>query len=192
MQFDSLIRKRKSVHSFTKKKAHWKSILDAIDAAIQNPYAGNHNNLKFIIIEDKETIKDIAKMAEQHWIAQAPTLLVICSDDLHLEDKYGERGRVYSRQQAGAAIQTILFKLTNGGLAACWVGAYSDEVLKQTLKIPQHIQVEAVIPVGYENIREKQIKPEKVELENVLYWEKWDQWSRPPLFKEPKDKESLS
>ena len=192
MQFNSVIKKRKSVRSFTKKKAYWKSILDAIDAAIQNPYAGNHNNLKFIIIEDKETIKNIAKMAEQHWIVQAPTLLIICSDDLHLEDKYGERGRVYSRQQAGAAIQTILLKLTDVGLATCWVGAYSDEVLKQTLKIPQHIQVEAVIPVGYENIREKQVKPDKVELENVLYWEKWDQWNRTPLFKEPRDKESLN
>ncbi len=192
MKFDSLIKKRKSVRAFTKKKPSWKLILDAIDAANQCPFAGNHNHFKFIIIEEKETIKKLAKIAEQPWISQSSILIIVCLDDTHLENLYGERGRVYSRQQAGAVIQTLLLKLVDLSLSACWVGAYTDEIIKQTLKIPQHIQIEAIIPVGYENPRERQPKPRKKELENSLYWESWDKTHRPPLFKEPKDDAALT
>lgn len=191
MQFDHIVKKRKSVREFSKKKPNWKHILDAIDSTIQNPFAGNLNNIKFLIIEEEHKIKSISEIAEQPWISQSKTLVIICTDDTHLEDKYGERGRIYSRQQAGAAIQTFLLKLTDLGLSSCWIGAYSDEILKQTLDIPQHIQIEAIIPIGYENPRKKVKKPEKIELENVLYWEKWDQWKRPPLIKESRDRTAL-
>lgn len=192
MELDTIIKKRKSVRDFTKKKPSWKSILEAIDAANQGPFAGNHNYFKFIIIEEKDTIKKLAKIAEQPWISQSSILLIVCSDDTHLENLYGERGRIYSRQQAGAVIQTILLKLVDFSLSACWVGAFTDEIIKQSLKIPQHIQIEAIIPVGYEDKKEKQQKPRKKELENSLYWEKWGTTHRPPLFKEPKDEMALT
>ena len=97
---------------------------------------------------------------------------MVCSDDTHLENLYGERGRVYSRQQAGAAIQTFLLKLVDLGLSACWVGSYSDKLIRELLKIPEDIQVEAIIPVGYEKGRIGRRK--KKELENSLRWELWN------------------
>ena len=109
----------------------------------------------------------------------------MCSDDSHLENIYGERGRSYNKQQAGAAIQTVLFKLVDLGLAATWVGAYTDEFVKNSLGIPAHIQIEAVIPVGYEKAERFKKEKKKKRLENVIYWEKWEQDKRPALFREP-------
>jgi len=186
MEFDKVVRKRKSVRNFSGKKVKWEDVLEAIDAALQGPFAGNHNNLHFLILEDKETIKDIADYCEQSWVANSNILIVVCSDDTHLEDLYGERGRVYSRQQAGAAIQTILLKLTDLGLSSCWVGAYTDEFVKQRLKIPQHIQVEAIIPVGYEKRMPGGEKKKKKKLESVLYWGEWGNGRRSGLFEEDK------
>jgi nitroreductase len=180
MEFDVIVKKRKSARAFSKKKVSWKNILEAVDAALQGPFAGNQNNLRFLIVEKQETIKAIAKLCEQEWISQAQTLILVLSNDINLENMYGERGRIYSRQQAGAAIQTILLKLTELGLGSCWVGAYSDELLKSKLEIPQHIQIEAVIPVGYSD--EKTPKKNKKELENALYWERWEQIRRPTNF----------
>jgi nitroreductase len=185
MDFNTVVRKRKSIRSFKKKKASWKDVLEAVDAANQGPFAGNHNNLKYLIVEDKEKIKDLAAHCEQDWISQAGILIVVCSDDTHVENLYGERGRVYSRQQAGAAIQTILLKLTELGLGSCWVGAYSDDLVRDTLKIPEPIQIEAIIPIGYEN--KKEPKKEKKSLESSLFWEQWNQDKRPTLFKEEKE-----
>jgi len=186
MQFDNIIKKRKSVRDFKKlKKALWKDILEAIDAANQGPLAGNINTLKFIIIEEPSTIKELAKHAHQSFISQAGIVVVICSDDTHLEKLYGERGRVYNKQQAGAAIMTFLLKLVDIGLSSCWVGAFEDEITKSILKIPEHIQIEAIIPIGYEKkVPGKNGKKRKRALENAILWEDWKTKKRPALFKE--------
>lgn len=185
MEFDSVVRKRKSVRRFKSKKVDWRKVLDAIDSANQGPFAGNHNHLKYLIVENTDAINSLAEFCEQNWIRQAGIAVVVCSDDTHLENTYGERGRIYSRQQAGAAIQTLMLKLTDLGINSCWVGAYSDELLKQKLGIPQHIQIEAVIPIGFEEGKVK--KPEKKNLERTLYWEKWGTDKRPALFREDEE-----
>ncbi len=190
MNFDNVVAARKSVREFKNKKASWKDIIHAIDAAVQAPFAGNHMHMKFLIIEDEKTIEKLAEFANQDWISQAGIVVLACSDDTNLENLYGERGRVYSRQGAGAAIAHFLLKLTELGLSACWVGAYSDELVKQQLGIPQHIQIEAIIPVGYE--QKKSARPRKKSLDGILYWEKWDQNKRPALIQEGDDPDPSS
>ncbi len=182
VDFDNVIAKRVSVQSFTSKRPSWKNLMIAIDAALQGPFAGNKNNLKFIIVEHPEIMKKLSQHSEQHWIAEAKAAIVVYSDDRILEEMYGERGRVYSRQQAGAAIQTILFKLVDLGLSGCWVGAYTDEILKQLLKIPSHMQIEAIIPVGY--AASKQKRKRKMSLSAAIDWEEHDQDRRPTLTEE--------
>jgi nitroreductase len=183
MDFDALVKKRKSVRNFTSKTPKWSDVLEAIDSSLQGPFAGNQNNLHFLIIEDEEKISKIAEHCSQRWIDEAKILVLICTDDTHLENLYGERGRIYSRQQAGAAIQTFLLKLVDLGLCGCWVGAYSDELIRSYLKIPQHIQIEAIIPIGYEKkVPSSKSSRKKKSLESSIFWERWDQRRRPSLF----------
>jgi nitroreductase len=185
MEFDKVIEKRHSTRSFSKKGVSWKHVMEAIDSAIKGPFAGNMNNLKFIIVEDKEKIRKIAKFAQQTWISEAPIIVLVVSNDNFLERQYGDRGRVYSRQQAGAAIITFILKLEDLGLDSCWVGAYSDEHIKALLNIPQHHQVEAIIPIGHENSEKPRKKGHKVSLERAIYWEKWQGLRRPSAFEDP-------
>ncbi|MBX4212640.1 nitroreductase family protein, partial [Candidatus Pacearchaeota archaeon] len=183
MKFDEVIKSRKSVRTFKSTKASWKDVLEAVDTAIQAPFAGNLNHLKFLIVEDKKIIEKISEFSHQVWINEAGIVVLALSDDTHLENLYGHRGRIYSRQQAGAAIENFLLKITDLGLASCWVGAYSDELIKQLLEIPAHVQIEAILPVGYE--KGKNPKTPKRSLESALFWEKWNKRRRPELFQDP-------
>lgn len=185
MDIDSAIEKRHSTRSFLPKKVSWKLVLEAVDSANKAPFAGNMNHLKFLIIEDEKKIDKLAELSSQLWINTASIVVVVCSDDTYLENQYGERGRVYSRQEAGAAIQNFLLKLTDLGLSSCWVGAYTDELVKQLLSIPSHIQIEAIIPIGYEKKEKGKKEVKKKDLENVLYWEKWKQDKRDKLIADP-------
>jgi len=185
MEFDKVVESRKSVRSFKSKKASWKDVIEAIDAARKSPFAGNQNHIKFIIIEEQNVIDRIAELASQLWINESSILVVVCSDDTHLENMYGDKGKTYSRQQAGAAIENFLLKITDMGLSACWVGGFHDELVKQLLKIPEHINIEAIIPVGYEKKKEERKK--KKSLESVMFWEYWDNRKRPSLFQENRD-----
>ena len=190
MEFDSVIKKRRSVRSFKGKSVNWRRAIDLIEAANHNPFAGNINALKYVIVESKNTIKRIAEHAEQPWIENSPLAIVICSNEIDLENLYGERGRVYSRQQAGAVVQTMLLKLVDLKLAGCWVGAYSEEEIRRLLKIPNHIQIEAILAIGHADEERGIIK--KKSIEATIYWEKWSAEKKPEtFFKEPEDQYQL-
>lgn len=185
MDFNNVINKRKSVHSFRDKKVDFRDILYAIDAANKAPTAGGFYTMRYLITEDPEKIKKLAKLADQAWIAGAPAIVVACSDERTPERLYGERGRIYSRQQAGAAIENFLLNIVNAGLSACWVGAYDDDIMKQLLGIPGHINIEAIIPIGYEDSKKSKKKSKRERpLENSIFWEKWENRLRPTVFKE--------
>ena len=94
---------------------------------------------------------------------------------------------MYSHQQCGAAIETFLLKLVDVGLSGCWVGSFADHHIKTTLGIPEDVNIEAIIPIGYERIEKGRSKrPEKPKIENAISWELWDTSRRRPLFVEPK------
>lgn len=184
MEFDEVVKKRKSVRSFLSKPVDFRAILDAIHSANLGPYAGNVNNMKYVIVEDKREIEALAKHAEQTWISNAQAVIVVCTEDMHIEKMYGERGRIYSRQQAGAAINTIMLKLTELGISTCWVGAYTDEVIRGILGAPAHVNIEAIIPVGYERPVKGEVKKRKKEVGNVIYWDVWERGRRPTILSE--------
>lgn len=190
MEFDEVIEKRKSVRSFKSKRPDWRNIIEAVDSACKGPFADGSNNLRFLIIEESDKINKIAEFANQTWINEAPVLVVVCSDDTNLENMHGDRGRVYSRQQAGSAVASFLLKLTDLGISSCWVGSFTDELIKQLLKIPSHIQLEALIPIGYESKKEK--KKKKKDLEHALFWESWGSSKRPSAMTEAPEPYSIS
>ena len=172
MDLDKAIMRRRSVRSFSEKKVRWDYILEAIDAANQAPFAGNINSLKFIIVEKQELKDKLAAHSQQLWISKASHIVVVASNKKHLENLYNERAEKYVRQQAGAAIENFLLKITDFKLASCWIGAFDDEAIKKDLGIPKEYEVEALLPVGH--ILKKKIllkKPRKNRLDTSVYWE---------------------
>ncbi|HLC53324.1 MAG TPA: nitroreductase family protein [Candidatus Nanoarchaeia archaeon] len=183
MEFDKVIEKRRSVRAFKNKPASWRAVVEAVDAARTIPLAGNNNTLRFLAIMEGEKIEKIAEYAEQLWINQSSIVVIVCSDEAPLEKTYGERGRIYSRQHAGAAIMAFLLKLVDLGLSGCWVGAYDDKKIRSLFDIPENIQIEALIPIGYE--KTPPATKYRRSLKAMIYWQKWDQNEIPKFFKEP-------
>ncbi|MBS3081798.1 nitroreductase family protein [Candidatus Pacearchaeota archaeon] len=186
MKTEEAIKKRRSIRKFSNKIVKFGTILEIIDAANQAPFAGNINNLKYIIIESLENKKYIGTFSQQHWTNEASWIILICSELKKLEALYDLRASKYSKQQAGAAIQNMLLKTTDLGLSACWVGAFADEEIKSHFKIPQNWSIEAIIPIGYAKNKEKK-SVRKAPLESKIFWEKWDEKYKPRKypFKEP-------
>jgi nitroreductase len=128
--------------------------------------------MKFILVSDKEKILKIAEATQQAFVGSASYIIVAVSDDSKLVRSYGERGVRYSSLQAGAAIENLLLALTELGLVTTWVGHFYDEQIKDELSIPENLIIEGVFPIGIETKIKTSEKP-KVELENILYFDKW-------------------
>lgn len=181
MELDKAINERHSARRFKIKKPDWRKILEAIDATTKAPLAGNIPTVKFILVSDKEKIAELAEAATQDFIAEAHYVVVVCSDKEQCIRAYDERGEKYCEQQAGAAIENFLLKLTELDLATCWIGAFSDETVKRILQIPDNVDVEAILPIGYEMEKTKQRK--KPDLDSVLFFDLWKNKYMKPIRK---------
>jgi len=172
MQLDKAIQERKSVKRFKEKKPDWRDIIECIDSARYAPMAGNIFSMRFILIEDKDVIQKIADAAQQDFVAQAKYVVVACSRPKQTVNAYGSQGKIYCRQQAGAAIQNFLLSIEQKGLATCWVGHFVERMIKQALQIPGDIDVEAVFPIGYQ-LDKKFTKKTKTDLDRALFFHKY-------------------
>ena len=170
MELDRAIQKRRSVRKFNfKKKPDWRTIIECIDSARFAPMAGNNYTVKFILVDDEEKISEIAEFCQQDFVGHVKYIVVACSNPSRTENEFGDAGKVYTRQQAGAAIENFLLKITESGLSTCWVGYFVEEQIKKILSIPDGINVEAIFPIGYEGEKPKTRKA-KIDLNRILYF----------------------
>ena len=169
MDINETIKSRRSVREFKDKKPDWKDIMECIDSIKYTPMAGDNFTLKLILVDDKNKINKLAQAAQQDFVAKAKYVLVVCSDPTRTVNSYGDRGYTYCRQQAGAAIQNFLLKIVETGLATCWVGYFIEEQVKRELRIPDKINVEAILPIGYE-LKKPVTRRVKANLDNELYF----------------------
>ena len=173
MDLSEAIRLRKSVRKFKTNEASWRDVIECIDAARYAPTAGNNYTLKFIIVDDKNTIQKLADVAQQPFIAQAHIIVVVCTNPSRTINAYEQFGEKFCRQQAGAAIENFLLKIQEKGLATCWIGYFVENQVKKILKIPDKIIVEAMFPIGYEVKTIKQKQRLKIDLDRILYFNKY-------------------
>ena len=174
MNLDKAIKTRASIKNYSDKKPSELKILDAIEAANLAPSPGNLNILKFIIIEDSEKIDKIAQACQQPFIKKAQIIVAVCSDSKKIDIMYDKRADKYIKQYVGAAIENFLLKITDMGLASCWVGAFSEITIKNTLKIPDNIEVQAILPIAYKSKTDKTKQKPKTNIGNIIYFETWD------------------
>ncbi len=174
MEFDRVIENRHSIRKFKSKEISLEKIAEIIGSAYHAPAAGGIPTVSVILVSSKETKAKIADAAlGQNFVSEAPHILVVCSRMSQLKRSFGNRAEMYSKQQAGAAIQNILLKITEMGFGACWVGDFEENAVKRALKIPEDVNVEAIIPLGYSF--EKFTKDRgKIDLRTLLFFDEWN------------------
>jgi nitroreductase len=172
METAECIKTRTSVRDFKKDPIPDNILLEILDLAVQAPSAGNLQDWEFIVVKDARTKRDVAVAAlNQQFIWEAPIVIVACSN-LEKISSYGERGRsLYSLQDTATAIENLMLAAWDKGIGSCWVGAFDEKKVKDTLSLPEHIRPVAIIPVGYPSKTYK--KPSRRKLREVLHFEHW-------------------
>jgi len=174
MDFDKILKKRTSVRRYSSKKVSISDLTAICEAARFIPVAGNIYTIRLIVVSDKESKENIAEASlGQDFVKDASFLIVVCSDLTLLKRSYGTKADIYGRQHAGAAIQNMLLKITELGLGSCWVGAFDENAIKRILKIPDNIQVEAILTLA--NPLNKEEPKKKPDLNTIIYFEKYGQ-----------------
>ncbi len=174
MELDQCIEKRASYRSYNDKKVAWEDLIAILNAARLAPSSGNLQNWSFIVVQKTELKEEITKSAlNQNWINQAPVLVIVCSRLENIKRHYGERGEIlYSIQNCASAVNNMLLKATDLGIASCWINAFDEDAVKRILKVPLGVRPQAIITLGYSN--EKIEKLKRYELDLLIHFEEWN------------------
>ena len=112
--FSELIKNRRSMRKFTDEELTQDEVVALMKAALMSPSSKRSNSWQFIVVDDKEVLKELSHCKEQasSFIADAALAIVVMADplasDVWIED---------------ASIASIMIQLQaeDLGLGSCWV-----------------------------------------------------------------------
>jgi len=161
----SAIKSRRSIRAYQPDLVPLDDIMTLLDAARWAPSGKNGQPWRFAVIQEDQQLKSrIANLtAYRKWVDQAPCLVVVFLD----------KSLMYDRQKdtlaIGASIQNLLLAAQSRGLGTCWLGEilnHEDQV-RQLLAVPDHLEILAVITVGYPAATQAPTRRRDI-LENVV------------------------
>ena len=152
--FSELIKARRSMRKFTEEELTQEQVVTLMKAALMAPTSKRSNAWQFIVVDEKDKLKELSYCKEQasQFIADAALAVVVVADPL-ASDGWSE----------------------DMGLGSCWVqvrerftasGMPSGEYVHEVLDIPLQLQVLSVIAIGHKGMERKPFN------EDNLQWEK--------------------
>lgn len=171
MDIDKCIKGRRSVREYKKKKISWNHISKILDSGIHAPCSGNIQNYSFIVVENDKKKEAIARACDQIWMLESSVFIVICSDKDKIKKFYEEEGEHYAVQNCAAVTQNMLLRAYSLGLSSCWVGSYDGIQLQRILKLPDSVNVESIVVLGYSDSKPKM--PKRLPLNKITFFEEF-------------------
>jgi nitroreductase len=184
VEFDELLFSRKSVRSFQDKEIPQKVLNNMMEAARLSPSFQNKQCWRFVVVKDKNIIKDLALRSGMiskvnFFIKDAPVVIIACADPV----KSGTiNNQNYYLVDTAIAFQQMMMSAWNHGIGSCWLAAFNEQKVREILKIPENIRVVALSPFGYpkekKTIYDKAVKvfagsKKRLDLDKIVMWEKW-------------------
>ena len=147
MDIYEAIEKRRSVREFREDEPVTEDSLKKIlEAGRMAPSAHNAQEYKFVVVKNGPKRKELAKAAsDQRFIAKAPVIIAAVS--LNPEHLLSSGVPAYALDLA-IALDHMTLAAVEEGLGTCWIGAFSQEEVKQVLDIPEKYKVVALLPLG--------------------------------------------
>lgn len=163
------IKGRCSVRAYKPDNIPDSAVLQILEAGIQAPSAGNMQPTIYVVTKREEVKGALVEAAlNQTFIQEAPVVIVACTDTMRSASRYGERGvGFYSLLDAAASVENMILTVYELGLGTCWVGAFNDDMVSETLKLPSYVRPVAILPIGHP--AEKPAKPRRRRVEDIAF-----------------------
>ncbi len=141
MDIFDVIEARRSIRKFKPGTIPKSKLGKILEAARQAPSGGNRQPWRFIIVTDWERKRELAKAANnQKFIADAGVIIVVLG--------IREVSERWFSQDPMIATEHMILAATALEYGTCWIGAFSEEEVKQLLKIPEDVSVIVLLPIG--------------------------------------------
>lgn len=152
-----LITQRQSDRGYLDKEVEKEKLDRILEAGRMAPSACNSQPWRFIVVNEPELRKKIAKASSakglgfNNFIDQAPVLLIIVREKPKIISRIGGsvKDKDYSVIDIGIASENICLQASAEGLGTCMLGWFDEKKVKELLGIPKSKRAELVITLGY-------------------------------------------
>ena len=144
-----VIRKRRSIRKYSKKKIPSKIIEEIIKAGQFAPCGRNSKEWEFVVVKDKKLLDKLSRFKGHAagFIADANACIVVMGDkkknDLWVENCVLAAGYMFLQAEAL-------------GISTCWINVHqtnqnpnAERDVKKLLKVPDRFGVLCILPLGY-------------------------------------------
>ena len=161
MEFKDVIKTRKSIRKYKDKPVPREKIMQILESGRIAPSASNRQPWHFVVVENKDTIK---KLAKQEWAASAPAMIVGLADTVASPN--------WCVNDFGIAFEHMVLTATDLGLGTCWMGQSTrEDLVREILDIPDTYKVVALMTLG-EGDETPAVKSRK-SMDEIVSWEKY-------------------
>lgn len=175
-EFLGIIRNRQSDRKYSPRAVEKDKLERIINAGRMAPSACNAQPWKFIVVDDKALLTELADAASAKllgmngFVGQAPVQIVIVRENPNFSSRIGGqiKNKDYSLIDIGIACQNICLQAEAEGLGSCMIGWFDEKRVRKLLNIPRSKRVELIITIGY-SLSEKREKRRKPPEETVSF-----------------------
>jgi nitroreductase len=163
--FDAIYARR-SIRQFVQGKPVEREKLEMLlRAAMAAPSACNIQPWDFIVVEDKEKVREIQDGIEQYANYDPTVIIVICGNNEFIPWK--DHGIV----DCACAMENIMIAAPAIGLGTVCIGGFDRRKVKQQLAIPEEIEAVGMLYVGYPD----EVKqPRSKYVKEAVHWGQYD------------------
>lgn len=146
-----LMRKRRSTRQFTDENLTAEQVQAIMEAALRAPSSRNRHTTQFVLVEDREVLKQMSFMRAHgvNFLKDAPLAVVVLGSPMECE---------LWKEDATLAAAFMQLEAESLGLGSCWAqvhqkvtenGQDSAEYIRRILHIPYQLEVLCIIAIGH-------------------------------------------
>lgn len=155
MEFSELIRKRQSDRQYAPKPVAREHIVKCLEAARLAPSACNSQPWKFIVVDDRAKLVEMADAAiglgMNKFTVQVPVLVAVVQENMNLSAKAGAlvKSKDYSMMDLGMAVEHFCLQAAELGLGTCIMGWFDEKRVRKLLGVPRNRRIQLLISLGH-------------------------------------------
>jgi nitroreductase len=168
MKIHEVIRTRYSVREYLPTPVPDEQLLKVLEAARLAPSSSNRQEWRFIVVRDEDRRRRLASAANnQTWIAGAPIIIAAVGTD---PGSIMTCGLPRYAVDVSIAITHMMLAAVEESLGTCWIGAFSQEKVRQILGVSDDSVVVTIMPLGHPRSSGGAAKSRK-RLEDIVRYE---------------------
>lgn len=138
---------RQSIRQYRATPVPEESLKKVLEAARLSPSASNRQDRKLVVVRDPGRRRELAEASGgQRHVGEAPVVVAAVATRPAYVMRCGVPA--YAVDLA-IAVDHMTLVATSEGLGTCWIGAFSQERVRQILRIPDEYVVVALLTLGF-------------------------------------------